>query len=93
MSSAVAGPITGAFILTIAGEFLREFKTIAPVIYSVLVMLIVFFLRDGLVSLPQRIAKLWGRETSRGVAPPEATNSQSISNIKEKIWHWLKLKK
>jgi branched-chain amino acid transport system permease protein len=52
------GPVIGAIFLTIVPELLRGAKIYAPLFYAVLVLVVIFFLPDGLISLPDRIRAL-----------------------------------
>jgi branched-chain amino acid transport system permease protein len=52
------GPVIGAIFLTIVPELLRGAKMYAPLFYAVLVLVVIFFLPEGLVSLPDRIRSL-----------------------------------
>jgi len=54
------GPVIGAFILTILPETFRAMKEYQPVIFGALVILIVFFIPQGIIALPDRIL-LWRR--------------------------------
>lgn len=53
-----AGPIIGAIILTFLPELARPLKEYQPFVFAGVLMLIIFFLPDGLVSLPQRLRKI-----------------------------------
>jgi branched-chain amino acid transport system permease protein len=52
------GPIIGALILTFIPESARVLKEFQPYVFAGALMLIIFFLPEGLVSLPQRLRKL-----------------------------------
>jgi branched-chain amino acid transport system permease protein len=52
-----SGPMIGAFILTLIPELSRGFKEYEPSVFAGILLLVIFFLRGGLVSLPQRISK------------------------------------
>ncbi|HWW47067.1 MAG TPA: branched-chain amino acid ABC transporter permease [Xanthobacteraceae bacterium] len=49
------GAVLGGIYLTVAPEFLREFKSLQMVIYGVLLVLFMRFLPHGLASLPKRV--------------------------------------
>lgn len=49
------GPIIGAFIFTILPEVLRPLKEFQPYFFAGALMLIIFFMPEGLVGLPKRI--------------------------------------
>lgn len=53
------GPIVGAGLLTFMPEIFRPLKQYEPIFFGVLVILILFFMRQGLVSLPQQIRLCW----------------------------------
>jgi branched-chain amino acid transport system permease protein len=52
------GPIIGAIIFTFIPEIARPLKEYQPFIFAGLLMLTIFFLREGVVSLPGRVVKL-----------------------------------
>jgi branched-chain amino acid transport system permease protein len=55
----IGGPITGAFTLTFFPELLDmrwDISKSEPMIYAIFLILIIFFLRGGLMTLPQRIS-------------------------------------
>ncbi|MGD2124819.1 MAG: branched-chain amino acid ABC transporter permease [Desulfobacteraceae bacterium] len=53
-----SGPILGAFILTIIPELARFLKEFQPFIFAGVLMLVIFFLPEGLASLPHRLARI-----------------------------------
>ena len=55
------GPIIGAVFLTAVPEFLRGAKTYQSLAYAILVLLVVFMIPDGLISIPERISH-WLRQ-------------------------------
>jgi branched-chain amino acid transport system permease protein len=56
-----AGPILGAGILTIMPELFRPLKEYQPIIFGVLVIFIMFFMRQGLISFPYHLRLGWIR--------------------------------
>ena len=56
-----AGPIIGAFIFTILPEILRPLKEFQPYFFAGSLMLIIFFMPEGLVGLPKRIMVVYDR--------------------------------
>jgi branched-chain amino acid transport system permease protein len=53
-----AGPITGATLLIILGEVLRAYvKGLEPMLYGLLLLVVIFLLPDGLISLPRVLRK------------------------------------
>lgn len=57
--SSFAGPIIGAVTLTLVPEFARPLKEYQPIIFGALVILIIFFMRQGLIGLPNYISSRW----------------------------------
>jgi len=55
MGSVIGGPIVGAFSLILLTEFLDIPIKAQSLVYAAILILIIFFLRGGLISLPQRI--------------------------------------
>lgn len=63
------GPLLGAFLLTILPETFRVLREYQPILFGILVILIVFLLPQGIVSLPDQIAaKIRNRKTSGGIS-------------------------
>ena len=56
-----AGPIVGTALLVIIPEVFRELKTFVPYVSAGILMLIVYLMPEGLVSLP-RLIKSWLRD-------------------------------
>jgi branched-chain amino acid transport system permease protein len=53
-----AGPITGATLLIILGEVFRAYaKGLEPLLYGLLLLVVIFLLPDGLISLPRVLRK------------------------------------
>jgi branched-chain amino acid transport system permease protein len=53
-----AGPITGATLLIILGELFRAYaKGLEPLLYGLLLLVVIFLLPDGLISLPGKFRK------------------------------------
>jgi len=53
-----SGPILGALVLTLIPEFVRGLKEFQPFVFAGVLMVIIFFLPEGLVGLPERLRKL-----------------------------------
>ena len=53
----LSGPIIGAIILTLIPELAREVKEYEPFVFAAILLLVIFFLREGLVSLPELFSK------------------------------------
>jgi branched-chain amino acid transport system permease protein len=64
-----AGPIIGTFILILIPEFFRDLKIYSPFISAAILLIIVYLMPQGLVSLPQMV-RSWYLEhrKSKGVA-------------------------
>ena len=64
----VVGPIIGAVVLTFISEYTRVylsgFNGLDMVVYGLLVILIVLFIPDGLISIPGRIRAYRARKTA-----------------------------
>lgn len=54
----VAGPVVGAFILTLLGEYLRiTIKTGYLIVYGIILVIVIFYMPQGLVGLAQKWTK------------------------------------
>ena len=58
------GPILGAFILTLLPESVRFLKEFQPYVFAGVLMLVIFLLPEGLISLPKRLKKLFKERLS-----------------------------
>jgi branched-chain amino acid transport system permease protein len=56
------GPIIGAFLLTLLPESASVLKEYQPYVFAGVLILATFFLPDGLISLPARLKKLFGKK-------------------------------
>jgi branched-chain amino acid transport system permease protein len=68
----IAGPIVGACTLSVFSESFRTFGDYEPIVFGVALILVVMFLREGVVSLPQRaslLVRILG-DRFRGIGPP-----------------------
>lgn len=52
----IAGPIVGAFVMTLLPEFLRISKEVEPVLTGLILILIVIFLPGGILSFPEKLS-------------------------------------
>ena len=52
------GPIVGAVILTVVPELSSGLQEYEPFVFAAILLIIIFFLREGVVSLPERIRKV-----------------------------------
>ncbi|HMK66744.1 MAG TPA: branched-chain amino acid ABC transporter permease [Thermodesulfobacteriota bacterium] len=58
----VLGPLVGSFFMTLVPELLRKTKEYEPVVYALILILVMFLLPGGLISLPVRLkTKIFGR--------------------------------
>jgi ABC-type branched-subunit amino acid transport system permease subunit len=53
-----AGPIIGTFILTLFPEFFRDLKIYSPLVSAAILLIVIYLMPRGLVSLPQ-LMRLW----------------------------------
>jgi ABC-type branched-subunit amino acid transport system permease subunit len=51
-----AGPIVGTFVLFLTPEFLRDLKIYSPFVSAAILLIVVYLMPRGLVSLPQIIS-------------------------------------
>jgi branched-chain amino acid transport system permease protein len=51
----VLGPLVGSFFMTLVPELLRKTKEYEPVVYALILILVMFLLPGGLISLPDRL--------------------------------------
>jgi branched-chain amino acid transport system permease protein len=59
-----SGPIIGAIILTLIPELSRGFKEYEPFVFAGILLLVILLLREGVVSLPERLNKIIKRRFS-----------------------------
>jgi len=57
-SEKFAGPIVGAFVLTILPEVMRPLKQFQPFFFAGVLMLVIFLMPEGIVGLPKRSKKV-----------------------------------
>jgi branched-chain amino acid transport system permease protein len=60
-----AGPIVGTAILVLLPEFSRDLKVYSPYLSAVLLLIVVYLMPQGLVSLP-RLVRSWYSERRKG---------------------------
>ena len=73
----IAGPIVGAGVMVFLPEYLRIAAEFQPIFYGILLILIIIFLPNGILSIPQRFSRLGSmfRQTGeriRGLLTPSA---------------------
>ncbi len=57
----ILGPMLGASVITVLGEWLRRFGTLEQLAYGLVLVVVMLFVQGGLVSVPGRITKGSGR--------------------------------
>ena len=62
-TGSVLGPLLGSFFMILVPELLRGAKEYEPVVYAAILILVMFLLPGGLVTLP---ARLLGKKESKG---------------------------
>jgi branched-chain amino acid transport system permease protein len=60
----VWGPVVGTLVLAVASEFLRELHHYEILVYGAVLMTVMLFFPEGLVSLPARLGRLRGRRAA-----------------------------
>lgn len=60
------GPIIGAAFLTLVPEVARPLKSFMPLLFAGILMVVIFFMPEGLVGLPGRIGRLLKRRPAKG---------------------------
>jgi branched-chain amino acid transport system permease protein len=60
-----AGPIIGAILLTIIPEMARGVQEYMPLIFGGLIILVVFLIPDGILSLHTRLSRYYGKAVRR----------------------------
>jgi branched-chain amino acid transport system permease protein len=69
------GPVAGAVFLNLLPEILPPHAYIQNILYAGIVLASLFFLPNGLVSLPDRIKDIFGGRGDRRVIPVEDSNA------------------
>jgi branched-chain amino acid transport system permease protein len=66
-SALLAGPVAGATMMIVLGEILRAYtKGLEPLLYGLVLLVVIFFLPDGLISLPGIFRKKAGTKQKAG---------------------------
>jgi branched-chain amino acid transport system permease protein len=71
-SNRFSGPLVGAILLTLFSEFLSLYEQYAiyqTIVYGIVLILVVMFLPQGVVSLPGRVSSWCRRVADRGISP------------------------
>ena len=71
LSFLILGPAIGAIIWTVVPELLSDFQEYVPLATGAILILLICFLREGLLSLPQEFQQ-WLRGRRRAIAPTRA---------------------
>jgi branched-chain amino acid transport system permease protein len=61
------GPVIGTMLMTVASELMRELRHYETLVFGLVLILIMLFLPDGLVSVPGRLVR-WARTRARRAA-------------------------
>jgi len=61
------GPVIGTMLMTVASELMRELRHYETLVFGLVLILIMLFLPDGLVSVPRRLVR-WARTRARRAA-------------------------
>ena len=64
-AQSVWGPVVGTLVLSVTSELLRELHHYEILVYGLVLMLVMLFLPDGLVSLTSRLAR-WRQPPATG---------------------------
>jgi branched-chain amino acid transport system permease protein len=64
--AAFLGPVVGAAFLTLVPEVARPLKSYMPLLFAAILMVIIFFMPEGLVGLPGRLIRAVRRGPSSG---------------------------
>ncbi len=64
----VWGPVVGTLVLAVASEFLRELHHYEILVYGAVLMVVMLFFPEGLVSLPARLGRLRRRRAAKETA-------------------------
>ncbi len=55
------GPILGAIVLTLLPEVLRPLKSFVPFFFAAVLIIVIFFMPEGMVGIPKRLKALFRR--------------------------------
>ena len=69
-----AGPIIGAVILSTLPELARPLREYQPFVFSAVLMIVIFCLPDGLMSLPQKLIRLIKYRRNRMILVEDRTS-------------------
>jgi branched-chain amino acid transport system permease protein len=77
-AATAVGPIIGTLFLTYVAERASDYSIAAPMVYGISLVVTMFFLRSGLITLPQVLLR-WSREIySRGSALAHSLRSTYV---------------
>jgi branched-chain amino acid transport system permease protein len=74
----MTGPIIGAVALTLAPEVARPLKEYQPIVFGVLVIFIMFFMRQGIIALPYYLRLWWGRAVGKAGKTPQVNTRSAL---------------
>ena len=57
----IFGPLVGVAAAILIGEIFRFMLVLSPIVLGIIIIVIVLFLPEGIISAPQRVAKLLGK--------------------------------
>ena len=60
-----AGPIIGTFILVLIPEYFRGLKTYSPFLSAAILLIVVYLMPNGLISLPDMIKDWYTKRRER----------------------------
>jgi len=73
-----AGPIVGTIILLVIPELLRDLKEYVPLVYAAILLIVLFFMPEGLAGLPAQIRGWFSRRVkSRQIQPAEEVGKRA----------------
>jgi branched-chain amino acid transport system permease protein len=73
-----AGPILGAYLLTLVPELARGMQQYIPLVFGGLLIFIVFVMPEGIVGLGDRFATIYRRVRSRQITPAGLGSTEVI---------------
>jgi branched-chain amino acid transport system permease protein len=62
------GPIIGTFVLSLLPEFARPLKNYEPFLFALILVVVIFFMPEGMVGLPRRLKNIYRKVTKRRAA-------------------------
>lgn len=62
------GPIIGAIILGLLPEFARPLKNYEPFLFAIILIVVIFFMPEGMVGLPQRLKRIFRKNPGETIS-------------------------